>query len=100
MATTLNVTPEELETQGKTMEGYGDQLIELFDSVTTLVGEIDSEWDGLGQNGYTEMYDSLKDSLKQAGECVQSLGKATQEAAKAYAETDQQIANSFSGIGG
>lgn len=95
---TLRVTPEELRKQGSTMEGYGDQLVELFDSVTNLVAEIDAEWDGLGQNGYTEMYDSLKDSLKQAGECVQTLGKATQSAADAYEEADQAIASSFSGM--
>ncbi len=96
---TLRVTPEELREQGNTMKNYGDQLVELFDSVTSLVNQIDGEWDGLGQNGYTEMYDSLKDSLKQAGECVQQLGEATVQAAQAYEDADQQIANSFSGMG-
>lgn len=91
----LRVTPETLNTQGGELVSYADQLTEIITNVNTKVEEIIAGWDGLGQDGYYEMYTTMKTSLDQFPELVNGLGTATQSAAEAYATVDDTLKTSF-----
>ena len=49
----------------------------------------------MAQEGYINMYQTMKESLDQFPELVNSLGDATISAAEAFANVDEQLQSSF-----
>ncbi len=91
----IRVTPETLESQGNDLISYAEDLRNILNSITSKVQEIDGGWDGLGQTAYIDMYNTMKTSLDQFPDLVDSLGNATVSAAQAYAQVDEQLQGSF-----
>ena len=91
----LRVTPETLNSQGQELIGYAEQLSEILTLINNKMTEIDEGWDGLAQNAYTNMYQTMNESLVKFPELVDSLGQATVAAAEAFATVDQELQSSF-----
>ena len=92
----IRVTPETLDAQGKELIGFAGELSTILQSIDTKIGEIDGIWDGLAQNAYLELYTTMKQSLDQFPQLVESLGEATVSAAEAFASVDEQLQSGFS----
>ena len=91
----IRVTPEELSSQGKELIGFAGNLAEILTQIDNKIGEIVGGWDGLAQDAYFNMYDSMKESLNKFPELVESLGDATVSAADAFASVDEQLQSGF-----
>lgn len=91
----IRVTPETLNSQGKDLVSYAGDLQEILDSIDAKINEIAEGWDGLSQDAYFDLYSTLKESLKQFPESVNSLGEATISAAEAFSEVDETLQSSF-----
>ena len=91
----IRVTPEELNEQGKELINYAGDLGEILQRVDAKIGEIIAGWDGLAQDAYFNMYDTMKASLDQFPTLVESLGSATVSAAEAFASVDEQLQSGF-----
>ena len=86
----IRVTPEDLEKQGNDLIGYAGDL-----SQTLQINEIIDGWDGLSQDAYFDMYTTMKKSLDEFPKLVDSLGKATNSAAKAFNTVDENLQSGF-----
>ncbi len=91
----IRVTPEELNSQGGDLIGYAGQLSEVLQEIDKKINEIGSEWEGLAQDAYFDMYTTMKESLNQFPTLVESLGQATQGAAKAFSTVDSELQSGF-----
>ncbi len=92
---TIRVTPEELNTQGQQLNNFADNLREVLNSIDAKILEIIEGWDGLAQDAYYTMYQTLQENLKQFPELVDSLGQATIAAAETFSSVDEQLQGSF-----
>ncbi len=92
---TLRVTPETLDKQGNDLIGFAGELNEIMGKVDKKINEIVDGWDGLAQDAYFEMYQTMKQSLEKFPELVDALGQATVSAAQAYSGVDEQLQGSF-----
>ena len=92
---TIRVTPEELNAQGGDLISYSEELAGTLNEIGLKIQEITDSWDGLAQDAYWEMYQTLNESLKTFPELVKSLGEATQSAAEAFASVDEQLQQGF-----
>lgn len=93
----IRVTPEELNTQGQALIGYAGDIRDLLAQIDAKINEIIDGWDGLAQDSYFNMYETMKESLNQFPELVDSLGNATTGAADAFAQVDEGLQSSFNG---
>lgn len=91
----IRVTPEELNSQGGDLVSYAGDLREVLSSIDAKINEIIDGWDGLAQDAYFNMYGTMKQSLDQFPELVESLGNATQSAADAFAQVDESLQSGF-----
>lgn len=91
----IRVTPEELSGQGKELIGFAGDLAEILTQIDNKIGDIVGGWDGLAQDAYFSMYETMKESLDKFPELVESLGDATVSAADAFASVDEQLQSSF-----
>lgn len=91
----VRVTPETLNSQGNELIGYAGDLADILSSINTKVGEITDGWDGLAQDSYFSMYETMKESLDKFPELVDALGNATVSAAEAFSSVDETLRDSF-----
>ncbi len=92
----IRVTPETLSSEGKDLIAYGGDLADVLKSIDGKIQEIIGGWDGLAQDAYFDMYTTMKTSLDQFPELVNSLGEATVSAADAFSSVDEQLRSGFS----
>ena len=93
----IRVTPETLSSQGSDLVTYAGDLQDILDMIDGKINEIVDGWDGLAQDAYFDMYEQMKESLKQFPELVDSLGQATIAAADAFARVDEDLQAGFKG---
>lgn len=91
----IRVTPETLDSQGKDLIGYAGDLEDVLKSIDAKINEIIDGWDGLSQDAYFDMYGTMKESLDQFPQLVNSLGEATTSAAEAFGNVDEQLQSGF-----
>ena len=91
----IRVTPEELSAQGDALIGFSNDLADILKQIDGKINEIIDGWDGLAQDAYYEMYSTMKSSLDQFPELVNSLGEATKSSAEAFGELDSTLQSSF-----
>lgn len=91
----IRVTPEELSSQGNDLINYAGDLKDVLTQIDNKISDIVGGWDGLAQDAYFSMYETLKASLDQFPELVNSLGEATVSAADAFAQVDEQLQTGF-----
>ena len=91
----IRVTPEELSAQGNDLISYAGDLRDILGSINSKISEIIDGWDGLAQDAYYDMYSSMKESLDQFPELVNSLGEATVSSADAFSQVDETLSSSF-----
>ena len=91
----IRVTPETLSDQGNDLIGYAGDLADILSSIDGKINEIIGGWDGLAQDAYFSMYETMKQSLDKFPELVESLGSATVSAAEAFASVDEQLQSGF-----
>lgn len=91
----IRVKPDELESQGRDLNGFAQDLEEILSNIDSKINEIIESWDGMAQDGYYNMYSTMKESLNQFPKLVDSLGDATISAAQAFANVDEQLQSSF-----
>lgn len=89
------VTPETLSGHGNNLIGYAGDLADILSSIDGKINEIFGGWDGLAQDAYFSMYETMKQSLDKFPELVESLSSATVSAAKAFASVDEQLQSGF-----
>lgn len=91
----IRVTPETLSEQGNDLIGYAGDLADILSQIDSKINEIIGGWDGLAQDAYFSMYETMKSSLDKFPELVESLGNATVSAADAFASVDEQLQSGF-----
>lgn len=91
----IKVTPEELDAQGKDLIQYAEDLRDVLSSINDKIQEIEGGWDGLAEQAYLNMYETMKESLDQFPELVQGLGDATVAAADAFSQLDTNLQGEF-----
>lgn len=92
----IRVTPETLSGQGNELIDYASDLSEILGLIDSKVNQITEGWEGMAQNAYFSMYESMKKSLDQFPELVNTLGSATVSAAEAFASVDEELQKGFS----
>lgn len=91
----IKVTPDTLEEQGRSIVTMAENISEMMNTLNTTIETVSSEWDGLSQDAFYTSYQSLQEALKSFPTTVDGIGNQIISAAKAFAETDSQLANAY-----
>lgn len=91
----IRVTPEVLETQGNDLVNYAGDLNDILASIDSKINEIIDGWDGLAQDAFFNMYETMKTSLVEFPKLVEALGNATVSSAQAFATVDSELQSGF-----
>jgi WXG100 family type VII secretion target len=95
MANGIAVTPERLREVSAQMSAGAADVDAILSQLAGTVAPLRSEWVGPAQAQFNALWDQLQQDASGVQSVLSGIAKLTQNAAAAYAATEQSIANSF-----
>ncbi len=97
MSEQIRITPEQMRERGAQYRSEAEKVGEVISRMDSLLGQLQSEWEGAASSSYSERYQELKPGFLKAEELIREIASALESTANIIEETDQSIAASFRG---
>lgn len=97
MAGQIRITPDQMREKATRYRGEADAVNSVISNMDTLLGQLQSEWEGAASESYAVRYSELKPGFQKAEALIREIAKALDDTAKIVEETDASIANQFRG---
>ncbi|MGN0529267.1 MAG: WXG100 family type VII secretion target [Eubacterium sp.] len=97
MANQIRMTPDSMRARAAEYSAEGQKLEEIIKKMDTLLGQLQSEWEGAASESYATRYDQLKPGFVKARNLIEEISTALKSTANIVEETDTNIANQFRG---
>jgi len=95
MANGIAVTPERLREVSAEVGDGAAEVDAILSRLAAAVAPVRSEWVGAAQVQFEALWEQLQKDASGVHSVLSGIAKLTQNAATAYAATEQSIANSF-----
>lgn len=97
MAGQIRITPEQMRARAGEYRGQADVVNGVIGQMDTLLGNLQSEWEGSASESYAARYAELKPGFMKAEELIREIAAALDSTARIVEETDASIAAQFNG---
>ena len=91
MATTIQVTPEQLESAAGRIEGLASEYQTQYDALYSETNAMASTWQGEDNTAFVQQIDGFKDDFAKMHSLMLSYADFLRKSAKAYRETQDTI---------
>ena len=95
MASQIRMTPELMRTRAKSYETEAGKLDDIIETMVSLLGMLQSEWEGDASAAYAEKFAELKPGFIQASQLIRDIAKSLNTTASIVEQTDANIAAQF-----
>ncbi|MGX2958099.1 WXG100 family type VII secretion target [Peribacillus sp. JNUCC 23] len=97
MSGIIRVTPAELDSMSNRYTSESNQVGDQITRLNTMIGELESVWEGEASRAFSEQYDALKPSFVQMQNLLEDISRQLKGTARALADADNQIASQIRG---
>ncbi|MFJ7978420.1 WXG100 family type VII secretion target [Peribacillus sp. NPDC096379] len=97
MSGIIRVTPAELDSMSNRYTSESNQVGDQITRLNTMIGELESVWEGEASRAFSEQYDALKPSFVQMQNLLEDISRQLKSTARALADADNQIASQIRG---
>lgn len=91
----IRMTPEQMRFHAGEMRGQGEALEDVINKVQSIVGELQTEWEGRASSQFAQQFESLKPALADLKQLIDEVGAQLNTTANAVEQLDQEIAGKF-----
>lgn len=91
----IRMAPESMRARAAEYATEGEKLQEIIARMDTLLGQLQSEWEGAASESYAQRYQELKPGFVKARGLIEEISTALKSTANIVEETDANIANQF-----
>jgi len=95
MSGQIRISPDEMRRKAGAYRAEGENLEGIISSMDTLLGELQSEWEGAASESYATRYEELKPSFEKARELIYEIANSLDSVASTMEQTDSDIASAF-----
>lgn len=95
MANQIRITPDQMRERANQYRVEADAVNGIINKMDTLLGQLQSEWEGASSESYAARYQELKPGFIRAEELIREIAAALDSTARIVEETDASIANQF-----
>lgn len=89
----IRITPEGMRTRAGEYRTEEENLDAMITRLNTLMGNLQSEWEGSASDAYAQRYTDLKSGFESARDLLGEIATALDSVAEAMEELDFGIAN-------
>ena len=97
MANQIRITPDQMRSRANEYRTEADKVNDVISRMDTLLGQLQSEWEGSASESYAARYQELKPGFMKAEELIREIAAALDSTANIVEQTDQDIASQFRG---
>ncbi len=97
MANQIRITPDQMRERAGQYRAEADTVNGVINKMDSLLGQLQSEWEGAASESYATRYQELKPGFVKAEELIREIAAALDSTARIVEETDADIANQFRG---
>lgn len=97
MSGIIRVTPAELDSMANRYTSESNQVGDQITRLNSMIGELESVWEGEASRAFSEQYDALKPSFVQMQHLLEDISRQLKSTARALADADNQIASQIRG---
>lgn len=97
MANQIRITPEQMRERASQYRAEADTVNGVIGKMDTLLGQLQSEWEGAASESYATRYNELKPGFVKTEELIREIAAALDSTARIVEETDNDLANHFRG---
>lgn len=97
MANQIRITPEQMRERASQYRAEADTVNGVIGKMDTLLGQLQSEWEGAASESYATRYNELKPGFVKAEQLIREIAAALDSTARIVEETDNDLANHFRG---
>ena len=95
MANQIRITPDQMRERANQYRVEADTVNGVINKMDTLLGQLQSEWEGASSESYAARYQELKPGFIRAEALIREIATALDSTARIVEETDASIANQF-----
>jgi WXG100 family type VII secretion target len=96
--TEVRVTPEQLESVGSQLHAGSQEVERQLASMKSQVENlVNAEWQGAASASFYELFQKWQRGAADVKEGLEGISRMVGQAARAYRETEQQLANQMRG---
>ena len=97
MANQIRITPAQMRERVGQYRTEADTVNGVISKMDSLLGQLQSEWEGAASESYAARYEELKPGFVKAEELIREIASALDSTATIVEETDNDIASQFRG---
>lgn len=92
----IRIDPDTMNARAGEYRSEAEQVGQVISKMDSLLGALQSEWEGEASRSYAERYESdLKPSFQRAQEMINDIAQALDKTAQQMREQDAAIASGF-----
>ena len=95
MANQIRITPDQMRERAGQYRAEADTVNGVINKMDSLLGQLQSEWEGASSESYAARYQELKPGFVKAEELIREIAAALDSTARIIEETDSDIAAQF-----
>jgi WXG100 family type VII secretion target len=93
----IGITPSMMRERAEDCRTEANEISEVIRRFDDLLTTMQEDWVGKASESYAERYTEIRTNFENARDLAEEIGVALDKTANAYEETDDHIANAFSG---
>ena len=95
MANQIRITPDQMRERANQYHNEANVVNSVISRMDSLLGLLQSEWEGAASESYAARYQELKPGFMKAEELIREIAAALDSTAKIIEETDNSIAHQY-----
>lgn len=91
----IRISPERMLERSKDYQTQAQNIEDVISKMTSLIGELQTEWEGAASRSFADQFNELKPSFENMHTLVETIARQLQETGNAMQQMDSEISKKF-----
>ena len=95
MSDQIRISPERMLERSRDYQTEADNIQTTIDRMTSLINELQTEWEGAASASFAEQFNELKPSFINMHDLVETISRQLSQTGQAMQQMDEDISKKF-----
>ncbi|HCW54442.1 MAG TPA: WXG100 family type VII secretion target [Clostridium sp.] len=95
MADQIRISPERMLERSREYQVEADNIQTVIEKMTSLINELQTEWEGAASASFAEQFNELKPSFINMHDLVETISRQLSQTGQAMQQMDEEISKKF-----
>ena len=95
MSDQIRISPERMLERSREYQAEADNIQTTIDKMTSLINELQTEWEGAASAPFAEQFNELKPSFINMHDLVETISRQLSQTGQAMQQMDEEISKKF-----